>query len=157
MSGLDGEKRIAAASPEVIGRSSHSGFVCSERETFASGQVSVDGRGSPDLIPVTAGAKAERGVGMVIPIRVFLGRVSGVAGTGIVGKGVAESTLCTLSFDGVALTITSAGVGVASEEASVSSDGSLSTSQAIRMNNDAIEMATNLFLIFIRLLSTFLE
>ena len=166
MSGLDGEKRIAAASPEVIGRSSHSGFVCSDRETFASGQVSVDGRGSPDLIPVTAGAKAERGVGMVIPIRVFLGRVSGVAGTGIVGKGVAESTLCTLSFDGVAsaitsdgvaLTITSAGVGVASEEASVSSDGSLSTSQAIRMNNDAIEMATNLFLIFIRLLSTFLE
>ena len=65
--------------------------------------------------------------------------------------------MCTLSFDGGALTIISAGVGVASEEVSVSSDGSLSTSQAIRMNNDAIEMATNLFLIFIRLLSTFLE
>ena len=157
MSGLDGEKRIAAASPDIIGRSSHSGFVCSDRETFASGQVSVDGRGSPDWMPVTAGARTERGVGIGIAIRVFLGRVSGVAGTGIVGRGVAESSLCTLSFDGVASAITTAGVGVASEEASVSSDGSLSTSQAIRMNNDAIEMATNLFLIFIRLLSTFLE
>ena len=155
MSGLDGEKRIAAASPDIIGRSSHSGFVCSDRETIASGQVAVDGRGSPDWMPVTAGARTERGVGMGIAIRVFLGRVSGVAGTGIVGKGVAESSLCTLSFDGVASAITTA--GVASEEASVSSDGSLSTSQAIRMNNDAIEMATNLFLIFIRLLSTFLE
>ena len=86
---------------------------------MASGQVSVDGRGSPDWIPVTAGAKAELGVGMVISTRVSLGRVSGVggaggvsrvagaggvsrvAGAGIVGKGVAvggDFVGCATSF-----------------------------------------------------------
>ena len=110
MSGLDGEKRMAAASPEDIGRSCQSGFVCSDREDMASGQVSVDGRGSPDWIPVTAGAKAELGVGMVISTRVSLGRVSGVAGAGgvlrvagagIVGNGVAvggDFVGCAISF-----------------------------------------------------------
>ena len=101
MLGLDGEKRIAAASPEVIGRSSHSGFVCSDREDMASGQVSVDGRGSPDWIPVITGAKAELGVGVVIATRVSLGRGSGVAGAGIVEKGVAavgDFVGCATSF-----------------------------------------------------------
>ena len=113
---------------------------------MASGQVLVDGRGSPDWIPVTTGPTVELDAGMVIATRVSLGRVSGVVGVAILGKGVAATTPST---------ITSA--GVASEEASVSSDGSLSTPQAIRMNNDAIEMATNLILIFIRLLSMFQE
>ena len=131
---------------------------------MASGQVLVDGRGSPDWIPVTTGPTVELDAGMVIATRVSLGRVSGVVGVAILGKGVAATTPSTITPAGVASTITSAGVastitsaGVASEEASVSSDGSLSTPQAIRMNNDAIEMATNLVLIFIRLLSMFQE
>ena len=164
MSGLDGEKRIAAASPEVIVRSSHSGFVCSDREDMASGQVLVDGGGSPDWIPVIAGPTVELGVGMVIATRVSLGRVSGVDGVAILGKGVAASTPFTITSAGVASTITFAGVvstitfaGVASEEASASSDGSLSTPQANRMNNDAVEMTTNMALIFILLLSMFPE
>ena len=106
----------------------------------------------------------ELGVGMVIATRVSLGRVSGVDGVAILGKGVAASTPLTITSAGVASTITFAGVastvtfaGVASEKASASSDGSLSTPQANRMNNDAVEMTTNMALIFILLLSMFPE
>ena len=106
-------------------------------------------------MPVTAGAAADLGAGMGVATRVSIGRVSLVVGAVTLGKGVAASTLSTVTSAGVASTITSA--GVVSEEASVSSQGSLSTPQANRMNNDAVKMTTNMVLIFILLLSMFPE
>ena len=112
MSGSEGEKRIAAASPERIGRSSHLRSGCSARETVAWGQVSADRGGIPAWMSV-AGSTVGLGFGSRFRFCRFSKSSVGVESDGDrVGVG-RDGNWAGLSTEGVTVDIGAEGVTVA--------------------------------------------